>query len=80
VIWDFLDDYFGWVCLALVALMVGGLVYAAGVEGDQKSAACAKMWTVARTSADTLLVIERCELPKEPDVVPVFIPIYGGGR
>jgi hypothetical protein len=77
---EWLDD-FGYEWRELI--VVGGVIFvflaliAAGLasESNRKHAACERMWAAARTSADTIAVLAKCELGDEPQtvVVPVYV-------
>jgi hypothetical protein len=73
-----------WLVIILVsALLIGGFASAVSSDNKRKRAACAKMWSLARTSADSIAVVSRCELgsgESSTTVVPVPVIISGGRR
>jgi hypothetical protein len=70
------------VIILLSVLLIGAFAAAVSSDNKRKRAACAKMWTLARTSADSIAVVSRCELGEESSttVVPVPVIISGGRR
>lgn len=74
---DWLDEHMGLtVFLFVVALLA--LVFWAGCSEDKREAAwCARAWTIARTSADSIAVIRMCEVKDTKTVVvpqTIYIP------
>jgi hypothetical protein len=72
------DEYPGLFILGFIALLVGGFVYLIKRDREHKAAACARTLAAARTSADTVAVMLRCEVGGETRVQPVLVPIYTG--
>ena len=73
---DFIEDFGGWIIgLVLVGLIVG-IVWAAADDVKQKKAACAHAWQVAKTSADSIAVVLRCEVGESEKTNTVVIPMY----
>lgn len=74
------DNAFGLVVFLVIAALVGvvitALIASKAADEHKKATACAHAIAAARTSADTVAVILKCEMPTESDgttVVPMPI-------
>lgn len=78
--WDWEVGVVGGVVLLIIAGVTFMAVRSEREDDRQRAAACARMWELARTNADSISIIQKCEYPKEQEVVPVFIPYSTGAR
>jgi hypothetical protein len=74
---ELLEDFLPHIIIGVLLLLLVGVVCYEVKNNKREAAACARAWTIARTSADSLAVIRMCEVKDSKTIVipqPIYIP------
>lgn len=72
---DWFEDNMGCLAGLFVLVLLAVVVIAVAKDNARERKACARAWSIARTSSDSIAVIRMCEV-KETRVQPVPYPVY----